>query len=173
MAAHSLFEMRGKGTAAELEARRRLAVQRVNEGWKRKDVAAFLGVHLETVSEWVRAYRAGGAAALAAKPHPGRRPFLTPHQERRVLGWLAESPTEHGFRTDLWTAGRVAHLIKDRLGVEFHPHYLREWLAKRNYSPQKPARRARQRDPVEIDRWLKEEWPRIKKRRGGSGPTSS
>jgi transposase len=165
--------MRSKGSAAELEARRRLAVRRVHEGWSREDVAAFLGVHPETVAEWVRAHQAGGDAALAAKPHPGRTPFLTPDQERQVLGWLADPPTKHGFRTDLWTAARVAHLVETRFGVAFHPHYLREWLAKRNYSPQKPARRAKQRDPVEIDRWLKDEWPRIKKRRGGRRPTSS
>ena len=165
--------MRSKGSAAELEARRRLAVQRVGEGWKRKDVAAFLGVHPETVGEWVRAHRVGGDAALAAKPHPGRKPFLTADQEKRVLGWLADPPTKHGFRTDLWTAKRVAHLIENRLGVKFHPHYLREWLAKRDYTPQKPARRARQRDQEAIDRWLKEDWPRIKKTPGGGRPTSS
>jgi transposase len=164
--------MRTKGTSAELESRRKLAVQRVAEGWKRKDVAAFLGVHPETVGEWVRAHRAGGDAALAAKPHPGRKPFLTPSQEKRVLGWLADPPTRHGFRTDLWTARRVAELIRTRLGVEFHPHYLREWLAKRNYTPQKPARRAKQRNPEAIDRWLKEDWPRIEKKSRPRRPTS-
>jgi transposase len=165
--------MRSKGSAAELEARRRLAVQRVSEGWKRKDVAAFLGVHPETVGEWVRAHAAGGDAALAAKPHPGRKPFLTLDQEKRVLGWLADRPTKHGFRTDLWTARRVAELIRKRLGVEYHPHYLREWLAKRGYSPQRPARRPRQRDQAAIDRWLRTGWPRIKKSAGGGRPTSS
>src|SRR5882757_3491656 len=156
--------MRSKGTAAELEARRRLAVLRVSEGWTRAEVAAFLGVHLETVGEWVRAHAAGGPKALAAKPHPGRTPFLTADQEKQVLGWLAESPTKHGFRTDLWTAKRVADLIHTRLAVRFHPHYLREWLRKRNHTPQKPARRARQQNPVEIDRWLKDDWPRIEKK---------
>ena len=103
--------MRSKGTAAELEARRRVAVRRVKDGWSRKDVAAFLGVHPETVGEWVRAHASGGDKALAAKPHPGRTPFLTDKQEKRVLGWLGDPPTEHGFRTDLWTAKRVAELI--------------------------------------------------------------
>ena len=155
-----------------MAARRRLAVQRVSEGWRRADVATFLGVHPETVAEWVRAHKAGGDAALAAKPHPGRKPLLTPDQEKQVLGWLADKPTEHGFRTDLWTAGRVAELIRRRFGVEYHPHYLREWLSKRGYSPQKPARRPRQRDPAVIDRWLKDDWRRIKKRPGGGRPTS-
>ena len=165
--------MRTKGTAAESEARRRLAVQRVKDGWTRAEVAAFLGVHPETVAEWVRAHKAGGAKALAAKPHPGCTPFLTPDQEKQVLGWLADSPTTHGFRTDLWTATRVAQLVLKKLKVAFHPHYLREWLTKRNYTPQKPARRAKQQDPVEIRRWLQEDWPRIKKRSAGSRPTSS
>lgn len=165
--------MRSKGTAAELEARRRLAVRRVSEGWRRADVAAFLGVHPETVAEWVRAHKAGGDEALDARPHPGRRPFLTAAQEKQVLGWLADPPTKHGFRTDLWTARRVAELIRRRFGVAFHPHYLREWLTKRDYTPQKPARRPRQRDQAAIDRWVKEDWPRIKKRPGGGGPTSS
>lgn len=165
--------MRSKGTAAELEARRRLAVQRVHDGWKRADAAAFLGVHPGTVAEWVRAHAAGGDAALAAKPHPGRTPFLTAAQEKQVLGWLADKPTAHGFRADLWTARRVAELIRRRFGVAFHPHYLREWLTKRNYTPQKPTRRARQRNDEAIDRWVKTDWPRIKKRPAGGRPTSS
>ena len=165
--------MRSKGTAAELEARRRLAVLRVSEGWTRAEVAAFLGVHPETVGEWVRAHAAGGQKALAAKPHPGRTPFLTTDQEKQVLGWLAESPTKHGFRTDLWTAKRVAELIRTKLGVAFHPNYLREWLTKRNHTPQKPARRAKQRNPEAIAEWLQKDWPRIKKWSGGRTPTSS
>ena len=47
--------------------------------------------------------------------------------------------------------------------MKFHPHYPREWLSRREYTPQKPARRAKQRDQAAIDRWLKEDWPRIKK----------
>ena len=165
--------MRSKGTAAELEARRITAVERVNEGWAQKDVAAFLGVHPVTVAKWVARHRAEGNDGLAAKPTPGRPPFLNADQERQVLGWLSESPAKHGFRTDLWTARRVAELIHKKFGVRFHPNYLREWLSKRNYTPQKPARRARQRDQAKIDRWVAEDWPRIQKRRTRSRPTSS
>jgi transposase len=164
--------MRSKGTAAELEARRLTAVRRVSEGWAQRDVAAFLGIHPVTVARWVARHRKGGDGGLRAKPTPGRPRFLTPDRERKVLGWLAQPPTAHGFRTDLWTARRVAELILRRLGVRFHPGYLREWLAERDYSPQKPARRARQRDQAAIDRWVAADWPRIQKRRGRSTPTS-
>src|SRR5688572_21864650 len=118
--------MRSKGTAAELEARRRLAVQRVGEGWAQRDVAAFLGVHPVTVAKWVARHRANSDEGLKAKPTPGRPRFLTDDQEKQVLGWLAEPPTQHGFKTDLWTARRVAELIHQKFGVRFHPNYLRE-----------------------------------------------
>jgi transposase len=165
--------MRSNGTAKELEARRRLAVQRVEDGWSQREVAAFLGVHPVTVAKWMARFRAGGEDGLTAKPTPGRPRFLTADQEKQVLGWLADPPTKHGFRTDLWTARRVAELIRTRLQVAFHPHYLREWLRKRNYTPQKPARRAKQQNPAEVDRWLREEWPRIEKKSKPTTPTSS
>jgi transposase len=164
--------MRSKGTAQELAARRTLAVRKVNDGWSQADVAAFLGVHPVTVAKWMARYRAGGEGALAAKPTPGRPRFLTPGQEAEVLGWLTDKPTAHGFRTDLWTARRVASLIERRFRVKFHPHYLRAWLRERGYTPQKPARRAKQRDQAAIDRWVEEDWPRIKKRPAGGTPTS-
>jgi len=160
-------------TQAGKEARRRLAVQKVHEGWKQADVASFLGVHPVTVNKWVRAYRATGDDGLARTPHPGRTPFLTPAQEQQVLGWLAQKPTSHGFSTDLWTARRVADLIRRKFGIEFHPNYLREWLSKRNLSPQKPKTRARERDLREVGRWLAEDWPAIQKRGSPSTPTSS
>jgi transposase len=164
--------MRSKGTAAELEARRIIAVGRVEEGWTQKAVATFLGVHPVTVAKWVARHRVDKDNGLAAKLTPGRPAFLTDDQERQVLGWLAASATQHGFATDLWTARRVAELIHRKFDVQFHPNYLREWLARRNYTPQKPARRARQRDQAAIDRWVAQDWPRIQKKRSKSTPTS-
>lgn len=156
-----------------MEARRLLAVRRVGEGWAQKDVAEFLGVHPVTVKKWVARHRADKDNGLKAKLTPGRGRFLTDEQEQKVLGWVNEAPTAHGFDTDLWTARRVAELILRKFGVRFHPNYLREWLKKRNFTPQKPARRARQRDQAAIDRWVAEDWPRIQKRRSRITPTSS
>jgi transposase len=110
---------------------------------------------------------------LAARPIPGRPRFLTREQERTVLSWLAAKPTDHGFRTDLWTARRVAELIRRRFEVSYHPNYLREWLSKRGYSPQKPRRRAKQRNQSVIDQWVAEDWPRIQKKQRRRTPTLS
>jgi hypothetical protein len=60
-------------------------------------------------------------------------------------------------------AAGLAHLIWVRFRVEFHPDYLREWMSKRDLSPQEPARRAKERDLREEGRWLTEDWPATQK----------
>jgi transposase len=165
--------MRPHGTGAELERRRRLAVDRVRSGYTQTEVAQFFGVNIRSVSRWMKAYRERGAAGLAARTPPGRPPKLTPRQERQVLQWFRGSPTEFGFSTELWTAPRVAALIWKKFRVKFHPRYINQWLAERRITPQKPERQARERDDREVERWLREEWPRIKKARSVGVPTWS
>jgi len=151
-------------THSALAQRRFLAVQRVAEGVPTKQVAEVLGVHVETVRLWVRTHKAGGDEALQGTPHPGRQPFLNPEQEAQVREWLTQSPTAHGFLTDLWTSARVAQLIHQKLGVQFHPNYLREWLSKRRYSPQKPKRKAKQQKPELVQEFLETTYPALQKK---------
>jgi transposase len=165
--------MRTKGSAQELERRRRLAVQRVRDGYTAAAVARFLGVHLRTVRGWLAADRDDPRHGLTAQPHPGRPPKLSFDQELEVLGWLYAKPTSFGFATDLWTAPRIAHLIARKFGAHFHPRYVNAWLTERGVTPQKPRRQPRERDPAEIGRWLAEDWARIKKKPATNGPTSS
>ena len=73
-------------------------------------------------------------------------------------------PTPLGFLTDLWTAARVAQRIRDKLGVQYHPNYLREWLATRGYSPQKPKRKAQQQNPARVEEFLETTYPALQKK---------
>ena len=160
--------MRPHGSGPELERRRRLAVSRVRSGYTQTEVAQFLGVHLRTVQRWMQAYREFGWSGLKGQPIPGRPRRLSAAQERRVLSWFRRSPRSFGFPTELWTAGRVREVIRRKFHKEFHPHYINQWLAQRRITPQKPTCQARERDERKVRRWLREEWPRIKKvRRGG------
>jgi transposase len=165
--------MRTEGTPAELERRRRLAVRRVRSGYTQKEVADFLGVHPRTVQRWMQTYREHGMRGLKARPASGRPPKLSLQQERKVLRWFRQSPTEFGFTTELWTAPRVAELILRKFRKKFHARYLNQWLAQRRITPQKPSRQARERNEREIRRWVREEWPRIKKVPGVGVPISS
>jgi transposase len=163
--------MRTIGSPIVLEYRRCLAVQRIDEGYSVQEVADFLGVAPSSVRRWVATSRRQGADGLAAQPVPGRPPKLTSTQEKIVRRWLADNPTEHGFATELWTAPRLAWLIEQEFGIHFHPNYLTAWLRRRGFTPQRPRRRARERDDEAIAQWLEKDWPRIKKRRDGGART--
>jgi transposase len=164
--------MRTPGSADELEYRRRLAVQRVADGYSTEEVADFLGVDPSTVRRWLAAFRAQGGAGLVARPVSGRPCKLTSTQEKIALRWLTESPSLHGFETELWTAARLGQLIREEFGVRLNPRYLSAWLRERGFTPQKPERVPRERDPEAIAAWLGSDWPRIQKKRGGRAPTS-
>jgi transposase len=128
---------------------------------------------LKAVGKWVAAHKVGGDEALAGKPHPGARPKLSKRQERAALAWLAKSPQAFGYKTETWTNKRLAEVIQKRFGIRFHPNYLAAWLRRRCHTPQKPEVQAKERNNPAIDRWVAEDWPRIKKKPGTSVPTSS
>lgn len=156
--------MRTEGSPNELENRRRLAVQRILDGYSTLEVADFLGVDPSSVRRWVAAFRSSGTEGLIARPVSGRPPKLTLIQEKIVRRWLGDSPSEHGFDTELWTAKRLSELIHEEFGTRLNPRYLSVWLRERGFTPQKPRRVPRERDPKAIAAWLESDWPRIKKR---------
>jgi transposase len=145
-----------------------LAVQRVLDGLSPDEVADFLGVDVSSVNRWLRSFRRHGWAGLAAGPPCGRPGKLTRTQEKVVLRWLADSPTEFGFATDLWSAARVAEMIRLEWGVEFNARYLPRWLKVRGYSCQKPERVPRERNEEALAAWVASDWPRLKKKRSVS-----
>lgn len=165
--------MRPQGSAQELERRRRRAVQAVREGSSVAEVARVLGVTDRSVRRWVAAERGEAGAGLAARPHPGPRPRLNKSQARQVLSWLKKASSEFGFATELWTAPRIASMIREKFGVEYHPRYVNEWLARRGITPQKPQRQPRERNARQIAAWRSRTWPRLKKTRRKPAPTSS
>lgn len=160
--------MRTTGSPAVLEYRRRLAVQRVLEGMTTEEVASFLDVDASSVRRWVRAFGRHGWAALAAEPAAGRPGKLTRTQEKIVFRWIADPATEFGFPTELWTASRIAELIREEWGVTFNARYLPRWLKARGWSCQRPERVPRERNTEALAAWLRTDWKRIKKKRMGS-----
>jgi transposase len=160
-------------TTADKIVRRRVAVEFLGKGMTTADVALVLGVSLSSVKRWKRAYRLGGAAALEPQPRSGPPTKLTPAQRERLRRLLLDGPRTVGFATELWTCARVAELVRREFGVSYHPDHLGRILQDLGFSPQKPQRRAAERNETAIERRRTDDWPRIKKRLGNGGLRSS
>lgn len=155
--------MRPTGSPEELERRRLRALALLKEGLLPVEVARRLGVDRRSVRRWKAAARRRGPAGVRAKAAPGRPPKLSPEHKRRLGALLLEGAQAAGFHTDLWTCPRVAEVIERRFGVHYHVDHIGRLLHDLDWTPQKPARRAVERDERAIRRWVKKVWPRVKK----------
>lgn len=155
--------MRPSGTPQELEQRRLRALRLLGAGFAPVEVARRIGVDRRSVRRWKAAARKGGTAAVSAKPASGRPRRLTARNLLRLRRMLIQGAQTAGLPTDLWTCPRVAWLIQRRFGVHYHPAHVSRLLHGLGFSPQKPTRRAIERDEQRIRAWIEQDWPRVKK----------
>jgi transposase len=152
--------MRPKGSAEELERRRRRAVELTDHGEPRATVARILGVHLKTLARWVRSARL--PEGLAAKPQSGPTARLSDDQLRELEALLLQGAKAHGWHNELWTAARVARLVERHFDISYHPEHVRKVLKRRLvWTPQKPRQQNVNRDDKAIASWVHETFPAI------------
>lgn len=147
------------------ESIRRMAVRRVNEGERPSAVIQSYGLCRTTIYRWLRAEREGGEAALQSRKHPGRPCKLTAKQKQQVRQWICgKDPRQYGFDFGLWTRRIVADLIERKMGKMLGLTAVGRMLAELQITPQKPLRRAYERDPEAVERWQQVEYPQLRKR---------
>jgi transposase len=153
-----------------LDAIRALALARIADGESVTAVMASYGLCRTTVYHWRRKLaERGGDVLLSAKP-PGRPPRLTPKQKAQVFRWLnGKDPRQYGFDFGLWTRQLVAALVEERFGLALGVTAVGRLLAELNITPQKPLRRAYERDPEAVARWERETYPTLRRRARARG----
>jgi transposase len=93
----------------------------------------------------------GSPERLAARPHPGPTPRLSDEQIGELEALLLKGARAHGWPNDLWSAHRVAEMIRRHFGVGYHVEHARKLIRRRlHWSSQKPQKKARQRNAERI-----------------------
>lgn len=153
--------------AAQAEVRR-VAVNMVFGGMKRIDVAQAVGVNRRFVGEWMRAYEAQGSVALAGGRRgrrPGEQKALNRQQEAMIRRMIASKcPDQLELPFALWTREAVGQIIERKTGISLSLTAIGSYLSAWNFTPQKPIRRAIERNEAAIQAWLEHEYPAIAKR---------
>jgi len=148
-----------------LEHIRLLGVERVLAGEKPSAVGKSFGIYRTSIYKWLRRYRKRGWEALESTTAKGPTPKLTEGQRKRVRRWIVgKDPRQYGFIFGLWTRSIVAAMIQDKFGVALTLPSIGRLLTSLDITPQKPLRRAYERDEKEIRRWKEKKYPALRKR---------
>jgi transposase len=149
-----------------LEHLRITAVRRViEEGEAPSGVMKSMGLCRTSVYRWLRGYENAGTEALVEKIASGREPKLTEKQRQQVKRWIiGKDPRQYGFDYGLWTRRIVQSLIGKKFGLELGLTAVGRLLAGLDITPQKPLRRAYERDPKAVEEWLEKRYPQLRRR---------
>ncbi|WP_299946215.1 IS630 family transposase [uncultured Microbulbifer sp.] len=142
---------------------RKIAVQRVFDGESAAEVTRSLGLGGRTIFSWLKTAREKGINALAPKARPGRGRKLSPTEEQEVKRWgIGGDPRQYGFDFGLWTRQIVSDLVREKFGIELSVTSVGELLHRLGLTPQKPLRRAYERDEEAVKKWVKDGYPKVK-----------
>jgi transposase len=154
-----------------MQERRRRAARLFAAGKRSQaEIARALNISRQSVSRWYQAWRRNEPDWIGGAGRAGRRPKLDGAQCKQVDEALRQGAQAHGFGTDLWTLPRVAAVIERVTGVHYHPGHVWKILAALEWSLQRPARQARERNREARRGWVAKRWPAVKKTPGEEEP---
>lgn len=130
-----------------------------------KEIGEALGIYPTSICRWWKKYQAEGTQGIRIKKR-GRREgsgrTLSLEQEQELKRLITDkTPEQLKLSFALWNRRAIQLLIKQRIGLQMPIRTVGEYLGRWGFTPQKPLRRAYEKNPVAVKRWLDEEYPKI------------
>lgn len=142
---------------------RKGGVSSVQDGQSPENMFKALGICRATMYGWLARYGNGGWSALDARKRDGRKTKL----DAKAIQWIYKTVTEKNplqlkFTFALWTAKMIGQIIFTQFDVKLSKASVCQLFAQLGVTPQRPVWRAYQQRPEEVQKWLQEEYPRIR-----------
>jgi transposase len=102
------------------------------------EIVAWSGRSARTVATWLGRFLAGGVAALADRPRPGRPPRADAAYLAALEAAAETPPAALGLPFDVWTSARLSAYLAERTEVRLSPGWLRACLARRGFASGRP-----------------------------------
>ena len=129
------------------EKERLLALVRLAEGRKRKEVAGFLGIHIKTLDRWSSTFKKQGMKGILEKPQPGNHRLLTKKEREKTKEIInSTTPKEMGLESNFWTVPALRQLTAQKFKVFYKSETsLRNLFAYCGFTFHKPTKINRRR----------------------------
>ena len=145
-----------------LEHLRITACRRVAEGEQPSAVMRSMGLCRTTIYKWLRVAKGQGVKALASRKAAGPSRRLTAQQRANLKRWIVtKDPRDFGFIEALWSRPIIQSLLLDKFKITLSLSAIGRMLKFMGITPQKPLRRAYERNPAEIKEWVEVRYPKI------------
>jgi len=140
------------------------ACTRVAGGESVTDVMSSCGYSRTTYYKWLKEYESKGIGALKRRHGSGSSPLVGKKHYVRITSWInGQDPRDFGYASGLWTRAIVSDLIEKKLKIKIRARAVGDLLARMNITPQKPLRRAYERDETAVMKWKKKTYPNVLK----------
>lgn len=167
---HRDFRGLDEATQAEL---RRLAFKDLDSGDSIFGVATRIGVHYQTIRDWRKRRR-----EIEKRDYYGEtrgreketQKILSVSQQKRILAAIKDTtPDTHGIAASLWDRRALQALVQKKARQTIVLQTVSKYCKRWGLTPQRPAKYAREQDHEKITKWLKQQYPRIKRRAKAEG----
>jgi transposase len=111
-------------TRDEMESRRLLAAQDLQNGLTQSQIARKFGVSRTTASRWHSALHRKGLESLHKRRATGRPSRLNLEQRQGAEQLFRDGARAAGFADDRWTTARFASAIDKYFGIRYDPDHV-------------------------------------------------
>lgn len=147
---------------------RKLAIQQIEQGKRKKDVASMFGVNVNTITNWVKKYTKEGKRGLEDNKRGVKsedKKLLSTRQEKEIQTMITDvMPDQLKLAYALWTRKAVKELVKREYDIDLAINTMGDYLRKWGFSPQKPKKKAYEQCSKKVQAWLDTEYPAIHER---------
>jgi len=140
-------------------------VTAIRNGMKKSAAARSFAVSRTSIDAWLRRVAQGNITSLRSKKR-GRppEPRLANHQAATLVKLITDrTPDQLRLAFALWTREAVRDLLAQRCFVQVSVRTAGRYLKRWGFTPQKPLRRAYERNPAAVKRWKEQEYQAIVK----------
>lgn len=146
------------------EALRILACKRVSKGESVSSVMRSMGYNRTSYYRWQEEYQKHGESGLKRRTGSGSKPLVGVKYHQEIINLISEKdPRDYGYASGLWSRAIIADLISKKLKIKMSIRTVGDLLARIKITPQKPLRRAYERDEKEVLKWKEKTYPKVVK----------
>lgn len=119
------------------------------------DICKVLGVSRESVRLWRKTIEIDGPEGFIKYHKTGRKTGLTEEIVNLLKSTIVENPSKQDYKQAVWDGKLICRFLKEQKGIKISVRTAQLWLNKIEFTRQRPRKKYRQTNDVEVEEFKK------------------